>query len=182
MKRIIIGGIGNVLMGDDGVGPYFARTLNARYTFSEGVEVVDFGTPGLDFVVHIAGLDLLILVDAVDSGKEPGSLWMYRKADILASPVPMRLDPHQPALKESLLIADLDGSGPKDVVLIGITGQTYGFSNTLTDPVRKAVDEAIELALKELDAAGVKYEKKPQPSSSDVWWEENPQSHQIHAV
>lgn len=163
-------------MGDDGVGPYFARTLESRYDFSEGIEVVDFGTPGLDFVVHIAGLDSLILVDAVDSGKEPGSIWLYRKADIMASPVPMRLDPHQPALKESLLVADIDGNGPKDVVLIGITGQKYGFSNTLTDPVRKAVDEAIDLVLKELDALGVSYTKKAHPTAPDVWWEDTPTS------
>ena len=71
MKRITIGGIGNVLMGDDGAGPYFARTLDSQYEFEAGVQVVDFGTPGLDVVVHIAGLDALIIVDAVDNGTAP---------------------------------------------------------------------------------------------------------------
>src|SRR4051794_8964900 len=108
-------------MGDDGAGPYFARTLDSRYELGEGVQVVDFGTPGLDFIVHIAGLDALIIVDAVDNNTAPGTISIYRREDIFAKPVPMRLDPHQPALKESVLIADLDGMGPKEVILIGIS-------------------------------------------------------------
>ena len=175
MRRIIIGGIGNVLMGDDGVGPYFARTLDSQYEFESGVQVVDFGTPGLDFVVHIAGLDALIIVDAVDNGTPAGTVSVYRRENILAKPVPMRLDPHQPALKESILIADLDGNGPKDVILIGISGEKYGFNNLLTDSVRKAVDDAIQTTLKELDTLGVKYTKKAKASASDVWWEAGPE-------
>ncbi len=172
MKRVTIGGIGNVLMGDDGVGPFFARTLDSQYDFEEGVKVVDFGTPGLDFVVHIAGLDVLIIVDAVDNQTPPGTVTVYRKDLILAAPVPMRLDPHQPALKESLLIADLDGQAPKDVILIGISGETYGFNNNLTDTVRKAVEDAIQVLLKELDKFGVKYKKKSESEVSSVWWED----------
>ncbi len=175
MKRITIGGIGNVLMGDDGVGPYFARTLEAQYDFESGVQVVDFGTPGLDFVVHIAGLDALILVDAVDNGAAPGTVTVYRREQILEAPVPMRLDPHQPALKESILIADLDGNGPKDVILIGISGEKYGFNNALTEKVRSAVDGAIQTVLLELDKLGVKYSKKSVPAVSSVWWEAKPQ-------
>ena len=180
MKRVTIGGIGNVLMGDDGVGPYFARTLDSQYEFESGVQVVDFGTPGLDFIVHIAGLDALIIVDAVDNQTPAGAVTVYRKDTILAAPVPMRLDPHQPALKESLLIADLDGNGPKDVILVGISGEKYGFNNNLTDTVRNAVEDAIQVLLTELDALGVKYTKKISPQASSVWWED--QAKQVLAV
>jgi hydrogenase maturation protease len=172
VKRVTIGGIGNVLMGDDGVGPYFARTLDSRYEFEGDVKVVDFGTPGLDFVVHIAGLDALIIVDAVDNQTPAGTVTVYRRDTILAAPVPMRLDPHQPALKESILIADLDGNGPKDVILIGISGDTYGFNNNLTDVVRNAVEDAIQILLTELDKLDVKYTKKDSPEASSVWWED----------
>jgi hydrogenase maturation protease len=174
VKRVTIGGIGNVLMGDDGAGPFFARTLDSQYEFESGVQVVDFGTPGLDFIVHIAGLDALIIVDAVDNQTPAGTVTVYRKDTILAAPVPMRLDPHQPALKESLLIADLDGNAPKDVILIGISGETYGFNNNLTDSVRNAIDDAIQILLAELDTMGVKYTKKTSPQASSVWWEDQP--------
>ncbi len=43
MKQVLIGGIGNILLGDDGVGPYAARLLAARYEFEDGVEIIDLG-------------------------------------------------------------------------------------------------------------------------------------------
>src|SRR5579864_4022906 len=48
MKRALIGGIGNVLLGDDGIGPYVVHVLESRYTFGESVAVADLGTPALD--------------------------------------------------------------------------------------------------------------------------------------
>jgi hydrogenase maturation protease len=54
MKKVLIGGIGNVLLEDDGVGPYVARFLDARYEFDEGVEVADLGTPALDLIDRIS--------------------------------------------------------------------------------------------------------------------------------
>ena len=171
MKRITIGGIGNVLTGDDGVGPYLVRMLDRQYKFSDDVQVVDFGTPGLDFVVHIANLDSLLLVDAVDNDKPAGSVSVYTKDEIMAGPMPMRLDPHQPALKESLWVADVDGSAPREVKLIGITGADYNFGHRLTPAVRAAVEEATAILLKELDALGATYTRKENPLVEELWWE-----------
>ena len=176
MKRITIGGIGNVLSGDDGVGPYLVRMLDAQYSFSDEVQVVDFGTPGLDFVVHIANLDALLLVDAVDNDKPAGSVSVYTKDEIMGGPMPMRLDPHQPALKESLWVADVDGSAPRQVKLVGITGEKYKFGKQLTPAVRAAVEDAIQVLLKEVDALGATYTKKENPQFEELWWETIDQS------
>lgn len=83
MKRVLIAGIGNVLLGDDGVGPYVVRQLDSAYCFDEGVALEDLGTPALDFIDHIAGLDALIVVDSVDNGKVPGNITMYRRQDLM---------------------------------------------------------------------------------------------------
>ena len=48
MKTALIGGIGNVLLGDDGIDPYVIRLLESQYAFGENVRVVDLGTPALD--------------------------------------------------------------------------------------------------------------------------------------
>jgi len=79
MKRILIAGVGNILLGDDGIGPYVVRKLAANYVFEEGVELEDLGTPALDFIDHIAGLDALIVVDAVKNGEAPGTIVLYGK-------------------------------------------------------------------------------------------------------
>ena len=58
-KPVRILGVGNVLMGDDGFGPYVARTLGARYELPEHVEVQDVGTPGLDFTPYLDGTGVI---------------------------------------------------------------------------------------------------------------------------
>ena len=63
-------GLGNVLMGDDALGPWVIHFLVETYAFPPEVEVVDVGTPGLDLVPYVAGPCGIILVDTVHP-KEP---------------------------------------------------------------------------------------------------------------
>jgi hypothetical protein len=69
--RVLIGGIGNVLVGDDAVGPYVVRLLESQYSFPDNVEIADLGTPALDLTHRIAGLRAVILVDCVASNEHP---------------------------------------------------------------------------------------------------------------
>jgi len=80
VRRALIGGIGNVLLGDDGVGPYILRLLDSRYCFGDDVELADLGTPALDLTHQIVGLRSLILIDSVASDENaPGMVVLYRK-------------------------------------------------------------------------------------------------------
>ena len=170
MKKITIGGIGSVLLGDDGVGPYVAGMLEAGYRFSEGVTVADLGTPGLDLVAHLSGIDALILIDSVSNGAPPGTVTLYRKGDILRhGPAPVRMDPHSPTLSESLLIAELAGEGPEDVLLIGITGEQYESGTGLSLAAEQACAQAINEVLAELERLGSSYTKLRGETFS-AWW------------
>jgi hydrogenase maturation protease len=82
VNRVLIGGIGNVLLGDDGVGPYVIQFLEAQYTFGDGVEVVDLGTPALDLTHRLVGLHSAILIDSVRADAPAGTIVLYRKEDI----------------------------------------------------------------------------------------------------
>ena len=84
MKRVLIAGIGNVLLGDDGVGPYVVRGLAASFEFEPGVQVEDLGTPALDLIDHLTGIDALILVDSVENGAPAGTIEIYLKRRHLA--------------------------------------------------------------------------------------------------
>jgi len=98
VRQALIGGIGNVLLGDDGVGPFVVRILESMYTFEESVEIVDLGTPALDLTHQIVALRSLILVDSVASDDAAGMVALYTKEDILRDTPAQRLDPHSPAL------------------------------------------------------------------------------------
>ena len=68
-RRIGVLRIGNVLMGDDGVGPYAIKLLEARYEFPEHVVLHDLGTPGLGITSAFSDYDAMILIDSVSAKK-----------------------------------------------------------------------------------------------------------------
>jgi len=175
MKRTLIAGIGNILLGDDGVGPYVLRLLESAYIFDEGVELSDLGTPALDFIDHIAGLDALIVIDSVDNGKSGGAITLYGKQDLLRNAPAIRMDTHSPAITGSLVAADVFfGVSPREVLLIGISASFYDAGCKLSAPVQSAANEAVRLVLAELDRLGVGYRPKPQ-AEPNIWWMDAPQ-------
>ena len=170
-KKVTIGGIGSVLLGDDGVGPYVAGLLESNYRFDECVTVADLGTPGLDLVAHLSGVGALILVDSVSNHAPPGAVTLYRRDDILRhGPAPVRMDPHSPALSESLLIAEFAGQGPKDILLVGITGEQFEVGAALSQAALRGAIRAMEEILMELDRLGISYSRSQERGFS-AWWE-----------
>ena len=171
MRTALIGGIGNVLLGDDGIGPYVVRVLEAQYDFGDEVEIEDLGTPALDLTHRIVGLRSLILIDSVASDDPAGTVVLYRKEDILRVAPAERLDPHSPALSECLLAAEMLGWSPENVLLVGIVGQSYEPGEPLSSPVREALVTAIGKILRELQRLGYSVEKKASAASPAVWWD-----------
>jgi hydrogenase maturation protease len=119
-KRIGVLSVGNVLMGDDGVGPYILKILESRYEFPPNVVLDDLGTPGLGITSFFSDYDAIILIDAVLASGRPGDLKLYRKDRLVQIQIQPRLSPHDPALVEALLFAELSGTCPKEVLLVGV--------------------------------------------------------------
>jgi len=170
VRKVLIGGIGSVLLGDDGVGPYVARLLAAHYEFADGVEVADLGTPALDLIDHFSANDSVILIDSVHTEADPGAVLLYRKADIMRHSPTVRMDPHSPALVDALLSAELFGVAPADVLLVGIKGESFEPVCDLSKPVKVSVEQAIAEVLRELDRLGVEYRRRQHPAELGIWW------------
>lgn len=169
--RVLVIGLGNVLVGDDGFGPFVVRTLAARYELPHGADIVDLGTPGLDLAPHIAGTDALIVIDTVTGGA-PGVVRCYRKEDLLArAPLP-RTNPHQPGLVDTLLLLELQDLAPADVLLVGAVPARYDTGAPLSAAVRAAVSDAVSLVVCELERLGYAPLPRAQPQTPDIWWEE----------
>ena len=76
MKKILVAGIGNAWLGDDGFGGEVVKRLEGR-ELPEGVVVFDFGTGGLDLAYEVMrGYDALLLIDISRQGEEPGTLYV----------------------------------------------------------------------------------------------------------
>jgi hydrogenase maturation protease len=170
VRRVLIAGVGNVLLGDDGVGPYVACLLNSRYEFGEGVRVEDLGTPGLDLVVHLSDADTIVIVDCVSDSKPAGTITTYDRDEIVRHGASIRIDGHSPALTESLMIAEFTSEEPKQIALIGISGKPCD-GVELSPAVRAALEPAIEAVLHQLDLWNISYWPKQSATAPEVWWE-----------
>ena len=168
--RIAVYGIGNILMSDDAVGPTVARILDAEWSVSDGVVVEDLGTPTIELPAHVAGFDAVVFIDAVASSAAPGSIIVYSREEILAHPPGLRVGPHDPSLRETLLTLDLLGNGPTHVVLVGIVAESAQMGLGLTPAVAAAIPVAIEQALLELALLGVTATRREEPRDADLWW------------
>ncbi len=142
LGRVRVLGLGNVLMGDDALGPWVVEELKARWEFPEGVSVVDIGTPGLDLTPYLADADAVILVDTVQADAPPGTLRVYSGPELLSrAPLP-RVSPHDPGVTEALFLLGFADAAPRCVVLVGVVPQTVAKGVSLTPPVRAAVAPA----------------------------------------
>ena len=170
-RRIGVLGLGNVLMGDDALGPYLIGLLQARYRFEEGVSAEDLGTPGLDLHPHLAGLEALILVDTVRAKGDAGEVRTYRRDEILRHPPAQRVSPHDPGVKEALLALEFAGDGPSDVFLVGVIPGNVEQSVGLTAEVQDAVQAVVDQILAELERLGYTPAAYDPPREPDLWWE-----------
>ena len=140
MRAAIIG-IGNVLAEDDAVGPHVVRVVEARWTLPPGVAALDAGTPGYDLTAFLAGLDAVVLVDAVRAAGSPGEIRTFDKAALLEKPPILAVSPHEPGVREALLNAEFMGVIPPAVRLVGVIPARTGSGIGLSDAVRAGVAE-----------------------------------------
>ncbi len=136
--KIVVVGLGNLIMGDDGLGPRTIEELQ-KAGLPGNVTLLDLGTPGLGLSTYISGYDALILIDAVHDDTEPGTMRTYTLDELMQMPSAPRLSPHSPAVQESLALAELEGSAPKQVALIGVVPEDCSMGIRLTPAVEEAV-------------------------------------------
>jgi hydrogenase maturation protease len=157
-------------MSDDAVGPTVARMLDAEWSLSGGAVIEDLGTPTIELPAHVAGLDAVVFIDAVAAAAPPGSIVVYSRKEILAHPPGLRVGPHDPSLRETLLTLDLIGNGPRHVVLVGIVAESAKMGLGLTPAVAAAVPTAAAQVLAELALLGVTATRREHPLDADLWW------------
>ena len=142
-KKIVIMGVGNLLLSDEGIGVHAAKELSKR-GYPKHIEIYDAGTLGLLSGPLFENRDLLVVIDSVDAPGEPGDVIVYNKDDIMLSRMPVKLSPHQIGIQETLLVSELRGECPKDVIFIGVIPASYDSSIELTETGKKALKKVFE--------------------------------------
>ncbi len=142
-SRILIAGIGNIFLGDDGFGPEVMRYVCHRVDDSPGLCATDYGIGGMHLAYDLLeDWDALVLVDAIPNRGSPGTLHVF-EADDQSPDAPAGLDAHgmDPATVFASLRA-LGGTPPRTIV-VGCEVADVNESMGLSDRVAAAVPEAV---------------------------------------
>jgi hydrogenase maturation protease len=161
-KHILVLGVGNILLGDEGTGVRVIQKLEAEYVFSENVELFDGGTLGLKLLDPIVNSDHVIVVDIVRGDGPPGTIYRIREED-LPKKIPYKSSLHELNIVETLIYAEELGSRPGAVVIGVEPGEWTSWSTELTESVRSRMEEITAAVLKEVELAGGSWRKRETP-------------------
>jgi hydrogenase maturation protease len=149
-------GIGNILYADEGFGIRAVEALHARYVFPDCVRVMDGGTQGIFLLPWVRSAKRLLIFDAVDFGMAPATLRLVRGDDVPRYMGAKKVSMHQAGFQEVLASADLTGSLPEELALIGVQPELLNdYGGSLTEGVRAQIEPAITLACGVLTDWGV---------------------------
>jgi len=146
---ILVLGIGNVLLTDEGVGVRALKELERRYIYPENVELLDGGTAGIELLRHIRNRDYLIIIDAMKWNQKPGTVGRVEGDDVPAA-FRTRISPHQLGLSDLLAAAMLTDELPKNLVLFGVEPESLDIGLDLTETVEASLEKLTGAIIDEL--------------------------------
>jgi len=158
--NILVLGVGNILLTDEGLGVRAVERLAAAHDLPENVEVLDGGTLGLDLLPRLAGVDALLLVDAVKAGGQPGAL-VRLEGDAIQAALAVKMSVHQVGLQELLAVSAFQGTRPPHIVLWGMEPAEIDWGLELSPPVATRLDALAEAVAQELRAWGADLARRP---------------------
>jgi hydrogenase maturation protease len=147
--NVLILGIGNLLLSDEGVGVHAVRRLAER-RLPPGVEVLDGGTSGADLVDHLEGRTKVIVIDAASGDGPPGTVYRCEARDLIEQEGALSL--HEFGLADSLHMAEQLGCAPRRVIVLGVQPATLEPGLELSPEVAAALPGILKLALAEAAA------------------------------
>lgn len=153
MNTLLLG-VGNLLLRDEGVGVRTLEALEQRFLFPDGVVLQDGGTSGMELLEVMASRDLIVVVDAVQSDSEAGSLFILEDNDVPAY-FTQRLSPHQLGLADVLMALQMTDEFPRKLVLLGIEPASLAPGMVLSPVVVRAMEAAIAQVIRILNNHGI---------------------------
>jgi len=161
--RVLILGIGNILLRDEGIGVHVVNQLQ-KYNLPDNVEVIDGGTAALDILLSQKGLHKLVVIDAIKAGNKPGAIyktrlneWSKRGLGYLApqfiagfSAGQSQISLHQFGLFDALAVVEKMDRLPVEVVVIGVEPGEVSSGLQLTEKVAQSIPKVIEQVLEEI--------------------------------
>ncbi len=140
--KILVAGIGNILRGDDGIGPQVIRELS-KQGLEGDVDIIDFGISTYDLLLAMENYDLVIIIDAVDMGMDIGEVCVLEIGTDQS--MESNIDPHTLDVRSICSILEKLGKKPRRVILIGCQPSQTNYGIGLSPEVENSIPRIIEL-------------------------------------
>ena len=152
--KIALLGVGNILLRDEGIGVKVVKELENQFSFPSNVVLIDGGTAGHHLVNIVADFDTIIVVDAVQGGESPGTIYRFSLEQIPFE-VNTHLSVHQVGVLEALNQVKLLGK-KQNVIFVGIEPEDISpWGMELSQIISGKIPELIRLVLEELEKCGI---------------------------
>lgn len=149
MKTIVIG-LGNPILGDDGVGWVVARDVEKRLDPEAGIDVDCLSLGGISLMEHLIGYDRAILIDAFLTRQKEGSIVTGRLEDLPNTSAFHLTSAHDMSLQQAIILGRKMGAKlPEEIMVVGISAKhIYDFSEDISPSVSRAIPKAVQLVVK----------------------------------
>jgi hydrogenase maturation protease len=157
LLNVLVLGLGNILLSDEGAGVQAVQELQRRYDCPDTVECIDGGTTGLDLLPYFEGRSHILIVDAVKTGNAPGTII---RIDDPPAYFRSKTSPHQIGLADVLGIAAMTGDLPLNITLFGIEPKKLTTGLDLSREVASNLGRLVNMVAAELKNIGVDVQPK----------------------
>ena len=153
-SRVLILGLGNLLLQDEGVGLRVLQELRETYIWPDNVVLLDGGVLGLELLPYLEDADYALILDAVRSGKAAGTIVRLVNENIPTG-IALKYSAHQVNFQETLAMAYFRGTLPQQLVLLGVEPARLALSTVLTPVVLAQLPLLVDAAVQQLFAWGI---------------------------
>lgn len=152
-KKVAVVGIGNILLGDEGVGVHVIESLRKREEMKD-VFLVDAGTAFLEVIYELDGYDKVIIVDAVNGGGKPGDIYRIDPYSLFSESIEKNrsISLHDYGLIEGLSFGRMAGISIGEVVLIGIEPENINTYTGLSSTLKERLCDIQKIIIKEVES------------------------------
>jgi len=144
---VVVLGVGNELLKDEGFGVHVVREL-AGQTFTSPVEIIEAGTVP-DCWQSDEPIGILVVIDAVYGGSEPGAIYRFRPEDVEFEAC-LNTSIHQLSFVDSLKLSEITGNKPEKTVIIGVEPKEVAWGTELSEELRGRVSDVVKIVLEEI--------------------------------
>lgn len=143
---IVLLGVGNILLTDEGFGVHVVNQLREDYVFNPPITILDGGTMGMELLTYMRGMTKLLLVDAINGGDTPGTVYEFPHEE-MNTYFTEAISVHEVGMQDILRIRALQEDPLEDAVVIGVEPESLELGLDLSETTQVAVKEVKERIL-----------------------------------